>query len=187
MIKAKFSDTYNAKLKRIRRLPTLVNQVADSATKRDANGIVKDFQNGVRKNNFSLENLKPETIKRKQAQGYTKPRTPLYGEGDSDPNSYINMFLVKKLKNGYRIFPRWAKHHDSDVSLRVLFYVHENGAIINNGKTLIRIPPRPAFRKAFQRYLRRRAKQETSKDVREAINETIKTGKTTKFRRATKK
>ena len=183
MIKIKFSDTYNAKIKRIRRLPQLVKEAADASTQRDVNGIINDFQNGIRKDNFDLRDLKYSTIKSKQGKGYSKPGTPLYGLGDSGKNTYINMFIIKKLKNGYRIVARWANHHEAGIPLRTLFFIHENGAIINTGKTLIRIPPRPAFRKAFQRYLRRRLKGETSKDVRAAMGETIKTGKTTKFRR----
>ena len=171
MIKPKFSDTYNAKMKRIRRLPKLVKQAAD----------------GIRKNNFKLAKLDPKTVQAKRRQGFSKPNTPLYGAGDSGTNTYINMFFIKKIKNGYRIIARWALHHDAGIPLKVLFFIHENGAIINTGKALIRIPPRPAFRKAFARYLRRKIKGETSKDVKEAIQETIKTGKTTKFRRVGKK
>lgn len=187
MIKIKFSDSYQAKIKRIRRLPKLVGQAADTSTKRDVEGIIEDFQDGIRKNNFPLARLKYSTIKGKQKKGYSKPSTPLYGAGDSEDNSYINIFIIKKLKKGYRIIPRWALHHEAGIPLRTLFFIHENGAIINNGKTLIRIPPRPAFRKAFQRYLRKREKAETSKDVKEAIRETIRTGKTNKFKRVGKK
>lgn len=187
MIKVKFSDTYTAKLKRIRRLPKLVEGAVDASTRRDVNGIVKDFQDGVRKDNFDLFDLQFKTIQSKRGKGYSKPSTPLYGLGDSGKNTYINMFIIKKLKKGYRIIPRWALHHSAGIPLRTLFFIHENGAIINTGKALIRIPPRPAFRKAFQRYLRRRLKGETSKDVRSAMRETIKTGKTTKFRRITNK
>lgn len=183
MIKAKFSDTYNAKLKRIRRLPQLVKEVADASTQRDAKGIIKDFQDGIRKDSFDLFSLQYSTIKSKRNKGYSKPSTPLYGLGDSGNNTYINMFIIKKVRNGYRIVARWAMHHEAGIPLRTLFFIHENGAIINTGKALIRIPPRPAFRKAFQRYLRRRLKGETSKEVRSAMSETIKTGKTTKFRR----
>lgn len=183
MIKAKFSDTYTAKLKRIRGLPQLVKESADASTQRDVKGIIKDFQDGIRKDSFDLTDLKYSTIKSKKSQGYSKPGTPLYGLGDNGGNTYINMFIIKKLKNGYRITARWANHHKAGIPLRTLFFIHENGAIINTGKGLIRIPPRPAFRKAFRRYLRRRLKGETSKDVRSAMRETIKTGKTTKFRR----
>lgn len=183
MIKAKFSGTYNAKIKRIRRLPKLVKSAADTVAKKEPQKIIEDFQNGIRKNNFRLIPLTEETIKQKKRMLYSKPRTPLYGLGDGGTNTYINMFFIKKIKNGYRIVPRWARHHNAGIPLRVLFFIHENGAVINNGKTLIRIPPRPAFRLAFNRYLRRKMKGENTKDVKEAIIETIKTGKTTKFRR----
>lgn len=186
MIKAKFSNSYDAKIKRIKRLPKLVGNIADTTAKKDATGIIEDFKNGIRKNNFGLKVLQDITIKRKRALGYSKPTTPLYGAGDDVTETYIDMFIVKKLKKGYRITPRWKMHHSGNVELRILFYVHENGAIINNGKALIRIPPRPAFRMAFQRYLRRKQKRETSKEVKKAIRETINTGNTNGFKRINK-
>lgn len=181
MIKMKFSDSYEAKKKRIQRLPILVEGYADNFSQKNANSLIENFQDGLRKNSFKLPPLKPETVRRKTAQGLPKPRVPLYGQGDQeDEKSYINMLRIRKLKNGYRVYPSWAKHHSGDIELRTLFWIHEKGAVIRQmrgGKiVVIRIPPRPAFRKAYLRTLRQIRQRETSKDVRRAITRLINTG-----------
>jgi len=188
MIEAKFSTNYGAVKARIRRLPKLVEQSADTFSKKDAVGLIETFRQGISDGSFGLEPLKPATVAQKQREGKRKPGTPLFGEGDSEDNSYINTFAIRRLKKGYRVFPRWAKHHKSGLTLRELFDIHEHGALIRmRDGTIIRIPPRPAFAKAFRRHLNKRKQQENVKSVQDAIDNLIKTGKTTKFNKIIKK
>lgn len=184
-IKAKFSTSYAAKMARIKRLPRLVKESADTILKKDANGIIKEFRKGIKNNSFSLEALKEKTIEGKKRKGYSKPTVPLYGKGEGDGNSLINALAIRKLKNGYRIYKRKAKHHTANLSLESLLSIHENGALIRQrrgGKTvLIRIPPRPVVDKAIQRYLRKKTREENTKQVRKAIRELIAQGKENEF------
>jgi hypothetical protein len=113
-------------------------------------------------------------------KGYQKPRSPLYGAGDSKKNTYINALGLRRMKRGWRVYVRWAKHHESDLSLRDLFYIHENGAVIMQNRggnaVAIRIPPRPAFFKAYRRWLRKRSQKEDIREVKKAIRQLLKTG-----------
>jgi len=174
MVGVKFSPNYEAVKKRIQRLPKLVNEAADTFSKKDAVFLIETFQKGLSDGSFPLQVLKPDTEKQKAARGYSKPQNPLYGAGASEDKSYYNLFRIRKIKNGYRVYARWAKHHDSALPLRVLFGIHENGALIKqpNG-AIIRIPPRPAFRLAYQRYLKKRVRQENVRKVQDAINALI--------------
>ncbi len=192
MIEFKFSQTYDAKIKRLKRLPRLVELAALSGTKQDAILLIEAFQDGIRNNSFGLIPLQPATIARKARQGLPRPRNPLYGRGDEvDRKSYLNMLRLRKLKNGWKVFPSWGKHHTSELSLRSLLQVHERGTIIKqvrgNKTVLIRIPPRPALRKAHERFLRRRRKRELAQDMKRAISAFIKTGNTAVFNQINKR
>lgn len=184
MIDVKFSTKYHAVKARIRRLPKLVEGSADTFTKKDAVALIDTFREGIKDDSFGLARLQGTTIARKIREGKEKPRNPLLGEGDRKDTSYINLFKIRKIKNGYRIYPRWAKHYGSGLELRHLFAIHEMGALIRkpNG-VIIRIPPRPAFAKAFRRHINRRRKSENVKDVKEAMTSLIKTGSDYKFRK----
>lgn len=169
---------------RIRRLPKLVNKSMDSAIKKDVVSMIHEFQEGIRRNNFDLERLKAATIKAKVKKGYDRPRSPLYGAGDSEKNSLINALAIRKIKNGWRIYRRTAKHHEADLPLNVLLSIHEHGALIANGfgkGIFIRIPPRPVVDKAIIRALEKKKKVETNRDIIRAINEVLKTGRENLF------
>lgn len=184
MIEAKFSTKYQAVKARIRRLPKLVEGSADTFTKKDAVALIDTFRDGIENDSFGLARLQPTTIARKIKQGKKKPRNPLLGEGENRDTSYINLFKVRKIKNGYRVYPRWAKHYGSGLDLRHLFAIHERGALIRrpNG-TITRIPPRPAFAKAFRKHLNERQRAENVRQVRDAMAELIKNGSEYKFKK----
>ena len=151
MVKAKFSQNYWAKRKRIQRLPKIMLKVADTTTKKDAIGLIRVFREGIIRNSFRLKALGGKTIARKTAKGLPKPKTPLYAFGELEDKSYLNMMRIRRLKKGYRVAPSWARHHESQLKLRDLFIVHEYGTvIIKKDGTVIRIPPRPAFFYAFR-------------------------------------
>lgn len=179
-VKAEFSTSYRAKMARIQRLPVIADDIMMGKLKRDAIGFIEEFQKGIKSNNFGLRKLQKATIDGKIRMKYDKPETPLYGLGDRSEKSYINMLRIRKLKNGWKVYPSWAKHHDSQLALRDLLIVHEYGCTITmtNG-TIVRIPPRPALFKAYQRVLikQRRDKRETSREVKTAMTEYINTGK----------
>jgi hypothetical protein len=178
--KMKFSNEFHAKLARIARLPQMVEDTMMGHLKGSATGIIEEFKKGIRMNNMGLRNLKEATIRGKIRAGYPKPETPLYGAGDREDRSYINMMRIKKVKNGYKVYPSKGKHHKSDLKLNDLFRIHEYGCTINmaNGTT-VRIPPRPAFFKAYERQMlkMKKDKKETSTGVKKAITEYINTAK----------
>jgi bifunctional DNA-binding transcriptional regulator/antitoxin component of YhaV-PrlF toxin-antitoxin module len=184
MIKPKFSKNYDAVKSRIRRLPKLVEQTADTFSKKDAVALIQTFRDGIKNDSFGLTRLKTKTVLAKSRQGKPKPTTPLYGDGENEKNSYINLFAIRKIKNGYRVFARWAKHHESSLSLRDLFEIHEKGALIKmkNGG-IIRIPPRPAFSKTFRRFLNKKKKAENVKAVRDAMDKLIHKGNEQDFKK----
>lgn len=182
MVGFRFSDNYEAVKSRIRRLPKLIEDSADTFTKKDAVGVIEAFQDGIREDGLNLEQLQPQTVIAKQREGFTQPETPLYGEGDANRNSYINMFGIRKIKKGYRVYARWARHR-SGLPLRDLFLIHERGALIGGpGGAVIRIPPRPAFNRAFARYLEKRLEAENVEAVQEAIRQYLETGVDAQFR-----
>lgn len=179
-VQAKFSNSFQAKVARIARLPQMMEDTMMGHLKGSATGVIEEFQDGIRMNNMGLQKLQDATIKGKLRKGYDKPETPLYGLGDKSEKSYINMLRIRKIKNGYKVYPSKAKHHSSGLALNDLFKVHEYGCTINmkNGTT-VRIPPRPAFFKAYERQMTkmRKDKKETSTKVKKAITEFINTAK----------
>jgi hypothetical protein len=159
----------------------------DAQRKRDATQVIEVFQDGIDRNNFRLKPLKPETIRRKRRLGMRKPQIPLYGKGHQERNSYINMWRIVKMKRGYRVRPRSAKHWSGRIKLKDLLTVHENGATIDTGRAVIRIPARPAWERAQQRFLKKLASQEPAAEVRAAIREVMRTGRTGRVSRFIKR
>lgn len=176
MIKAQLSSSFWAKYNRIRRLPKMYESMMSATRLRDAKGLIKTFQDGIDGDTFRLERLKPATISRKARMGVKRPRRPLHGKGKAEKNSYRNAFLIRKVKNGYRVKLRKAKHWSGRLTLEALFMIHEFGATIKRGDTIIKLPARPAFEKAKGRLLRRERKKEPAQEVRAAISAVLRTG-----------
>lgn len=158
-------------------MPKHAGDAVTGMLKRDANRLIELFHDGIKYDDFNLEQLSDETVQRKDAKNYQFPNSPLYGAGDDqEPNSYANMLRIKELGNGWKIYPSKARHHDSNISLEGLFRIHEFGAkIVTQSGAVIQIPPRPALLLAFKALLveRRKNKKETSRDVKKAIAERI--------------
>ena len=172
-----FSQVFEAKRSRIRRIPKLIDDTVLAFSKRDALRLMKNFHDGIKQNSFRLKRLQDGTIERKRSMAMEKPNVPLYGAGDSKKkNSFVNMLRMRKVKAGYKVFASNAKHHSADLKLKDLLDVHEKGRIISRGDALIRIPPRPAFEKAFKRTLKQRRVQEDAADVRRAYTAFMNTG-----------
>jgi hypothetical protein len=150
----------------------------DASALRDTKGFIRTFGVGISKRQLGLEPLSPVTRQKKLEEGRQKPATPLYGRGESDDKSYLNMHRIIQLKNGYRVRIRSAKHWSGKLTLKQLFIIHEFGTTITfeSGKT-IRIPPRPAHNRAYNKYLRKKARLDPASEVRDAVRKFIREGK----------
>lgn len=204
-IKPKFSNKFYAVQKRLKALPKYLEKSVDSLTYNEGEEFIKEYQEGLKKDNFGLKRLHPVSKAMKRLKGYSQPNTPLYGAGETEKNSYINALRLRRIKNGYRVFISPAKHHDSELPLKALFDIHENGCLIKvtekmraflpligihlrNETEFIRIPPRPTRKKAFIRYLEKRLKNDsTVKKTQKAIKDYIKTGRWQLFLKDNKK
>ena len=180
--KITYSKSYDAKRKRIKRIPRIAKKSMFAAAKKDAYALINEFRTGIAHNSFRLQKLKSSTIAQKRRKGYRKPATPLYGVGEGSNKSYMNMMRVNRQRNGWRVQVSRGMHHSGTVSLKTLFNVHEYGTIIRIGKRVIRIPPRPAFRKAYERMLRRTKRTEPTEQVSAAIQQYINHGSLTRMR-----
>ena len=189
MVKAKFSQNYWAVRKRIQRLPRLMIKQMKAHARKDAQGVIDEFREGIKNDSLKLRRLKPSTIASKERYGLNQPGTPLYGLGLDDKRSYINMLHIRN--EGNRLFvvrPKAGYHHgkkkpgDSpkkQIKLKDLFDVHEHGTVIANAfgrGIVVRIHPRPALRYAFRNYMRKRAKADPTTAVRAAIAKYVRAG-----------
>lgn len=185
-----FSTTYDAKRKRIKRLPRLVRETVETLALKDALAVVIAYQEGIKQNNLRLDKLHPFSKERKIDEGYDRPNSPLYGAGDSLERTLYNALEIKKDGDRYRLRFSRKKHHDSKLTLSQLHRIHEEGALIrvtekmraflhfiglhlSTNTRIIRIPPRPAFRKAVARMLRQKKKRENTQEVKKAIQAVI--------------
>jgi hypothetical protein len=198
MVKPKFSPNYWAVRKRIQRLPRLVIGQMKAKAKHDAQRVIEVFQDGISQQNLRLQRLKPATIKKKAERGWMQPTTPLYGIGFDDSNTYVNMLEVVNVGDRkWAVRPKKGLHRiDPDepqkkrIPLKVLFDVHEYGATITNGfgrGIFIRIPPRPALRYSYRRYMAMRMKEDPSVKVRVAIAKYVQEGDASALARIEKK
>ena len=180
--KVKINKSFYEKKERLKKMPTIGKNVLYGMRKKDAGEFIKIFHDGIKNRTFGLEKLKPSTVKTKKKLGYQSPYTPLYGKGDQEKmKSYVNMLRIKKMKNGWKLFPSWGKHHKSSKKLRELLDIHETGRTFMRGKTLVRIPPRPAFRITTEKFLKKFKSEKTNKIYSKAMAEYINTGKSAFF------
>lgn len=162
--------SFHEKVSNIKKLTKYMGNVSHVATKAQAIMLIGKFRDGVIHNALGLEPLKDSTIESKRRNGFTKPSTPLYGLGRrGGDRSYINMFNIRKIKDGYSVYPSRRKHHDSDLTLQQLYSIHEFGATIMRAGTLIRIPPRPAMAHAYDKFQQASIRKTIIDFVRRAI------------------
>lgn len=196
MVKAKFSKHYEAVRSRVRRLPKLMIKQMEAHARKDANAVIKEFRDGISNDGLMLRRLRPLTIESKTRRGLGEPTFPLYALGLGNSRSYVNMLHVKKVGDRmYVVRPRPGYHHGKrwpgdqakkQIKLKDLFDVHEYGAVINNAfgrGIVVRIPPRPALRFAYKKYIRRRAREDPAVAVRVAIAKYIRAGDTVALKR----
>lgn len=200
MAKIKYSTKFKAIQSRLRRLPRLVEETLESFAKRDATRAISIYQDKIKRDKFPVDRLSDATVKMKSEQGLPQPRTPLYGQGENEENSLYNALAIRKIKGGYRLYVRWAKHHASDLKLRDLLNIHQRGALITVSDkmrkflhwkgihlradtVIIRIPPRPVLDMAIVEALEMRKKDDPAKAVKEAMKEYINTGRDNIFKK----
>lgn len=136
--------------KRFNKLPEYYNNIMLAKRKYDAVLIKRTFARGIENDWFGLKRLRPETINQKRRKGFSSPEVPLLGKGGSSDRSYKNLFIIRKVKNGYTIKPSQKIHHSGKVKLAVLYKVHEYGKTIDTGRATIVIPQRPAGRESLK-------------------------------------
>lgn len=180
MAQRPLSQSYAAKKSRIKRLARLLPRTVDAFAKRDAQEVERFFREGIARDQFRLNRLAESTIRRKRRKGYPRPKTPLYGKGGD--RSYQQMMNVTKRGQSWVVRPSTATHHSGRIKLSTLFRVHEFGTTIRQKGRTIRIPPRPALQKAYNKHLRRKRRQDPAAEVRSAINELINTGNAARLR-----
>lgn len=170
-LKVTFSNNYKRLMNEFPNLPNVCMDVFRSAIKRDALTTVKEFKEGIKANRLGLVKLQDGTVRSKKAMGYKKPTYPLYGLGDeSKRRSYMNMLRVKDMKNSVTVSPSHEKHHSEALTLNKLWNIHEHGATIKGaGGALIRIPLRPALKKALNRAMSKRKMSATAKVIKTAV------------------
>jgi hypothetical protein len=186
MFQIKLTQKYKEMGKRFSSAPKLLEIYIDAMLKSTAEAYIKIFQEGLKKNRFQLDPLKFTTIAVKKAKGYKRPRSPLYGKGEDDNKTLFNALLIKKIKSGWRVYPRWAKHHEANMQIRQLLYIHENGCLIKRGTSIIRIPPRPVLKKAYNKLMTLFVKSGEAKKISEILSSFIKNGEKSGFKKVKK-
>jgi len=181
MIKVKFSKRFTAIQNRIKKLPTITIDTINAILLKDARGLISEWHTGIKFRRLNLEKLAEVTWRSKKAKGLPKPRTALYGKGENDPDSYINMLQLRKTLKGWRVNIKRGNHR-SGVSFKTIFMIHEHGATIigkarNGQPTTIVIPPRSALDNSFKRWLRKRSKIDNASLVKQAITNFLNTGR----------
>jgi len=176
--KVKKGASLAQKKARLKYLPKIMFPVLMGMTKKNADKFIKIFHDGIKLDKFGLIRLSQFTEKWKRSQGYKKPEVPLFGKGDEDKKkSFVNMLRVKKLKNGWKVFPSWGKHHKANQQLRQLLKIHEEGRTFKVKEKLIRIPPRPAFLEAMKKFKKEVNVENQNKQLKSAISQYVNTGK----------
>ena len=163
-----------------------------SGTKKAATAVVKEWKDGLKKNSLRLDKLKPATVATKKAQDLPFPSYPLYGAGETKENSLYNALRIsaKNKKGVIQIVGRKAKHWKAkDLTLAHLLAIHEFGVtIIPKGDKPVPIvlPPRPALKNSWEKVLRRISKESDSRQVKKAITDLIKNGRSAWLERVKK-
>lgn len=177
-----------------------MDETLDTYAKRDCTRVIEEYQKGIKRDLFPVERLNEQTIRIKADKGYSQPDTPLYGSGEEEKDSLYNALAIRKIKNGYRLYVRRAKHHESNLQLRDLLNIHQRGALImvtdkmraylhwigihlRADTMLIRIPPRPVLDMAIVKALEMRRREDPTKKIKQAMAEYIKTGRENLFRK----
>lgn len=199
----KFLQGFKDKLNRIKRLPVYVKETAEIIALKNALGIVISYQDGIRLDALRLKRLHPISENEKKNKGFSQPGTPLYGAGRDMTDSLYYLLEIHRPGEAYEIKFSNETHHNSRLSIAQIHYIHENGAIIKVTEkmrsflhymgihlkpttNIIRIPPRPAYKRALKRAKRVRSKKRYGAKIRSAVFQLVTTGKDVKFKKLQK-
>ena len=163
---------------RLRYFPKFIQELKIQASKSHLINLKKTIVDGLLKANLVSPPLKPKTIETKKRQGKPRIKTPLIGWGLYVDNSMING--LKIINKGKKFFLTPVGNHYSGESQKLIWAVHEFGAIVKNafGKNItVRIPPRLPLRRGKQRYLKSQMKEKVNKDIVNNIKEFIRDNK----------
>ena len=157
--------------KRIKRLPKIGDDLANTSSKKDALLLVKYYREGVGNGSFSLPSLQRQSVQQKIKKGYTKPQDPLYGLGMEGRRTLSSTLRVYKTWQGWRV--KWPnkRHHSSKLTVAHLAYIHEHGLIIQKGGHSFRLPERPAFTRAYKRLMSEISNKDPSVEVQRACTQ----------------
>lgn len=164
-------------IRRINSLPEFLVDHVKAKYKKDAQAIVKTYTEGIQSDSLGLQSLKDETIMQKIRKGYPNPTAPLFGKGGD--RSYSELLKVYEYKESIRIAPFRGNHH-SGIPFKILFIVHEYGAIIRRktetGTVIIKIDPRPALMISYLKVMRG-IKKNGHPELKKEVNQYIRGAK----------
>lgn len=183
-LKVKFSPDFDKMQKRIKQLPEIYMQCISTVLKRDAESVIVNFEKGIQQNQLGLERLAESTVASKKAKKQARPKTPLYGEGERDKDSYFRMLqlIAKPGGRGWLVEIRKGNHH-SGLTFQHIYSIHEFGVTFQvtpkggGDPYLVRIPPRPALEKSHNKALRKISRESDAKKIKQAVTAYIKKGR----------
>lgn len=172
------SINHDAVKRRIAKLPSMVNQMAETSVHGQALRLIEIYREGLEGNTFPLPRLKRKTVKRKAALGYTKPENPLRALGMDGTNTLASSLRAWKTGNGWVVRMPKRSHSSGRIELDKLLAIHENGAIIRKSDgTVFRIPSRPVFAMSYAQLMKELKERDPAAEVTQAVNEMLTKGK----------
>jgi len=177
-----FTNNFKAKLKAVSKAGELCVKAEVANANKAAVMVVQEFQQGIRNNRLGLRKLRPATVSAKRRQKMVLPSTPLYGLGDYHRDTLINSLYVRPYGGGHKkttvavMVSKRAHHHEGKgkrIRLDALLWIHEHGAFIKRGGTIIALPPRPALRIAWERAIRKVRAQHRAPKMKAALTELL--------------
>lgn len=175
-MKITYSQSYEAKRSRFRRLPKYLQDTFVARAKFQATKMVEFYQDGIRKD-FRMEPLQPRTVKEKIRRRYLKPKRPLYTIEDNKGRILLNALEIKKREMSWDVVVSKKRHHSyakTKLTLHRLLKIHENGSVHRGHYgQLIRIPPRPARLLAYRKMLRYLKSRDDTPELQKAITALI--------------
>ena len=155
------------KIARLKKLPSLYTKMMRGYMAKDAILMINNFQKGLKNQKLGLRRLHDFSVQTKSEKGYSIPDSPLYGVGEDSRYSLYNGLRIREKRNGFQVYPIDQPHneavgftvkelfklHEKGVTLHVTpkmkAYLHWRGFHLKPTTNILRIPPRPAFSKAY--------------------------------------
>lgn len=137
-----FDANYQRLSLALRRLPSFAGVSAKFYTKASANQYLRFLQDHIKGDKLGLKKLKHRI------------GAPLYDTGELVDGLSVHAFPGAK-RGRYHVGAIGnKKHRGSGLKISALMKIHEYGKTIKRGDTLIRIPPRPAIRLSWRKFIK---------------------------------